>query len=142
VLEELGEIGWLPRELRRLDRPAAEPVVPGRRGEACSGSCGRDLRFGARTMLKQSLVSAIAVLALALGIGGNTAIFSMVNAILLRQLRSVTRIAWCRSPCAVPTPAGSRSTSRITSTIAIRTGAWKTRRLRQLEREPERQRRS
>jgi putative ABC transport system permease protein len=86
VLEELNEIGWLPRELRRIDRPTADPVVPGAERRHVPGELWQDLRFGVRTMLKQPLVSAIAVLALALGIGGNTAIFSMVNAILLRQL--------------------------------------------------------
>ena len=85
----------------------------------------QDVRYGLRMLWKSPGFTFVAVVSLALGIGLNTAIFSVVNVILLRPLPIVkeeSRVVWLRAPISYPDYVDYREQTQSFAGMAAITG--------------------
>lgn len=86
ALTELSGSHPLIDELARMGRPHTAPPVVGHQGGRAMSGIGQDWRYGWRQLRRDPWFTAVAASTLALGIGMNGAIFSVVHAVLLRPL--------------------------------------------------------
>ena len=122
--EEFERRGLPPEEAKRAARRAYGGVEQAKelhreaRSFVWIEQCFKDVRYGARNLLRTPMFTLVAVITLALGIGANTAIFSVVNAVLLRPLayknpeRLVTLLHIFNNPVAVANYIDWRDQSR------------------------------
>jgi predicted permease len=88
VEREVSRLREVVRSARakRRGRPPLPPPADAAARPSVVTTFGRDLGYGLRLLLARRAFSAIAILTLALGIGANTAIFSVINTLLLQPL--------------------------------------------------------
>lgn len=108
ALAELSESELLQRELLRVERQVTlEPIILGtNRRTNMIADLWQDLHFGLRLLVKDRAFTLVAALSLALGIGANTALFSLVDAVLLKRLpvkqpEDLVLFSWLSGPKAM-----------------------------------------
>ena len=81
-----AHVDGVRRAVRRALSPRPRAVVAARRKDWMLSSIVQDLRYGLRGMLRTPAFTALVITTLALGIGANAAIFSVVNGVLFKPL--------------------------------------------------------
>ena len=137
LVEDSVNRGVPPEDAKRIARMTLGGLTQLRenrrdqRGLPMLDTVGQDIRYGLRAMRRNPGFTAVAVLTLAIGIAANTAIFSVVNAVLLRPLpyKEPGRLAmlWTDDPkhdvreegVSYPNFADWRTTSRSFEDMAI-----------------------